>query len=95
MDAFIYKGDLYCTQCAGGLIPSISIVKISSDDSEDAPQGPYSDGGGEADYPQHCGSCGEFLENPLTEDGIEYVKQAIEDGTGNAAILAQWKEFYL
>jgi len=28
--------------------------------------GPYPDGGGEADAPQHCGGCGVFLENPLT-----------------------------
>ena len=37
----------------------------------------YSDGGGEADYPQHCCICDEPLENPLTDDGVEYVLDAI------------------
>ena len=39
-------------------------------DSDDLPKGPYSNGGGEADTPQHCDGCGAFLENPLTGDGV-------------------------
>ena len=37
----------------------------------------YSDGGGEADCPQHCCICDEPRENPLTDDGVEYVLEAI------------------
>jgi hypothetical protein len=35
-------------------------------DSDDLPKGPYADGGGKADTPQHCDGCRQFLENPLT-----------------------------
>jgi hypothetical protein len=44
-------------------------------DSGEYPCGPYSDGGGESDHPTHCGSCQEFLENPLTSDGMVYVRE--------------------
>lgn len=46
-----------------------------------APKGAecYSDGGGEADCPQHCANCGVPLENPLTSDGVQYVLEAAEE----------------
>ena len=47
----------------------------SSYDSGEFPKGPYDNGGGESDCPQHCGACHEFLENPLTSDGLEYARQ--------------------
>jgi hypothetical protein len=34
-------------------------------DSDKFPKGPLADGGGESDCPQHCDTCGVFLENPL------------------------------
>ena len=43
-------------------------------DSDDYPKGPYADGGGEADSPQFCAHCNAFLRNPLTADGLEYVR---------------------
>ncbi len=54
-------------------------------DSDEHPKGPYSDGGGESDSPQHCASCGTFLENPLTDEGVEYVRES-----GNR----EWADFY-
>ena len=54
-------------------------------DSGEYPCGPYADGGGESDTPSHCGACGEFLENPLTSDGYEYVREAAR---------AEWDAFY-
>jgi hypothetical protein len=67
-------------------------------DSDELPKGPYSDGGGVADTPQHCDACGCFLENPLTTDGCRYVKEALiahaRDGSGDAEILKQWAEVY-
>lgn len=54
-------------------------------DSDDFPKGPYPEGGGEADTPQHCDSCHEFLENPLTSDGMAYVR---ENQRG------EWDSFY-
>lgn len=75
-------------------------------DSDEFPKGPLLDGGGESDSPQHCGAeedcinaiefpdgrkIGAWLENDLTEDGVEYVKEAIQEG-GEVAEL--WAEFY-
>jgi len=59
------------------------------DDSDTYPQGPYADGGGESDTPAHCDVCGVFLENPLTPDGVEYVRELIR-AEGNPT----WAEFY-
>lgn len=74
-------------------------------DSDEYPKGPYDDSQ-EADSPQHCGShedcleatilpsgrkVGYFLQNDLTDDGIEYVVEAIDDG-GEVAEL--WGEYY-
>ena len=64
-------------------------------------RGPYADGGGEADTPQHCDGCGHFLENPLAGDGLIYVEDAIRDnlrtkklsGATNNAVV-DWAEFY-
>ena len=75
-------------------------------DSDEYPKGPYPDGGGEADSPWHCGSgpdcinaiefsdgckVGRWLENPLTADGVEYVREAVQEG-GEVAEL--WAEYY-
>ena len=48
-------------------------------DSDDLPKGPYAEGGGEADAPQHCDGCGQFLGNPLTLDGLICVENVIRD----------------
>ena len=91
-DAYVYRAALYCASCIEGT------VGVPSDDSDMWPQGPYADGGGEADYPQHCDECGVFLENPLTDDGREYVELAIagfdHDASGNADVINEWREFY-
>lgn len=64
-------------------------------DSDDFPKGPYGDGGGEADTPQHCDHCGVFLENPLTADGIAYVTDVLKERyAGEGTALALWREFY-
>ncbi|REJ65663.1 MAG: hypothetical protein DWQ31_17130 [Planctomycetota bacterium] len=75
-------------------------------DSGEFPKRPYPDGGGESDLPQHCGAgadcmnaiefpdgcrVGAWLENELTADGVEYVREAIREG-GEVAEL--WAEFY-
>ncbi len=79
------------------------------DDSEQWPQGPYPDGGGEADCPQHCDCCGAFLENPLTDDGDSYVREKAEPfnapdsswdeiatraESAGQPVLAEWIRFY-
>jgi hypothetical protein len=48
-------------------------------DGDDLPKGPCAEGGGEADAPQHCDGCGQFLGNPLTVDGLICVENMIRD----------------
>ncbi len=93
MDAYIYKAALYCAGCT----ENSYIVTLDADaigDSDKMPQGPYPNGGGEADTPQHCDNCGLFLENPLTEDGIAYVKAELDADGGDPLVLQAWHEFY-
>jgi hypothetical protein len=84
MDAYIYKGALYCRSCATDIARSIMVRRgseegVNFDDSDTIPQGPYPDGGGKADSPQYCDKCGEFLRNPLTSEGVRYVRQAVQE----------------
>ena len=65
-----------------------------SEDSDTFPQGPFCDGGGEADCPQHCDECGVFLENPLTPDGVRYVAETIENTDPQNDVVRLWAEFY-
>lgn len=98
--AYVYQAALLCDDC--GLAKQkalLGTVHPSKDyDSDRFPQGPYADGGGEADSPQHCDHCGEFLENSLTGDGEEYVRDLIAQhhatGRGSESVLRQWSEFY-
>lgn len=89
MDAFIYQADIYCDGCARRIMAGME----QSEDSEAYPQGPYCDGGGEADSPQHCGECRTFLENPLTRDGYAYVIETAHDRGAND-VISEWLEFY-
>ena len=88
MDAYVYKAALICAECA---IPKRFARgrDVDTTDSDSYPQGPYSDGGGESDCPQHCDVCGVFLENSLTPAGMEYVANARE-----SAVSEIWREFY-
>ncbi len=102
MDVYIYCADIYCAECGeairkdvakdGGL-PADELDEYTYD-SNDYPKGPYADGGGESDCPQHCGNCHTFLENPLTADGYEYVQEALANGTGDSEVLAMWLDYY-
>ena len=90
MNAYVYQAALYCEECATEIRSHLHKFNkyrnprnpgdLSTYDSGGYPKGPYSDGGGEADCPQYCDGCGEFLENPLTSDGMAYVE---ERGTYN------------
>lgn len=109
MDAYIYQADIYCEDCGRAIIRRLHGGKPARDnggrfapidyegtsgDSNDYPAGPYTEGGGESDVPQHCGSHGGcenaielnsghkvgcFLENPLTSDGTRYVEACIRE----------------
>jgi hypothetical protein len=76
MNVYVYQAALICDRCAeAGEFRArlIAAGKTAEMDSDHWPHGPYSNGGGEADTPQHCDHCGEFLRNPLTPDGVLYV----------------------
>jgi len=100
MDVYIYQASLYCKKCGEQLceeLPKPEGMDLNNEhtwDSDDYPKGPYPNGGGEADCPQHCDGCGTFLENPLTPDGEEYVQDAIMKQDGNPQVLQKWKDFY-
>jgi hypothetical protein len=74
------------------------IAPQSGGDSDTFPQGPYANGGGEADSPQHCDHCAKFLENPLTSDGLAYVREATQDwqesSVGVPEVIGAWQRFY-
>lgn len=104
MDVYVFQAALICTDCSHGVQGAlvkpdhVDMHDESSYDSDDWPKGPYSDGGGEADSPQHCDMCGVFLDNPLTPDGETYVRdvfrQFVETGRGSLDVLAEWKAAY-
>lgn len=83
MRHYLYGGKLYCNECAKGL-GLFGEVEGPYDDSPD-------------DYPLHCAGCGTFLENTLTEYGLQYVAECIEEGEDcdePAAWVAEWRAFY-
>ncbi len=104
MNAYVYQAALWCEEC----IRSIKLDLLQahmmpnnpgdekSYDSDDYPKGPYPEGGGEADVPNHCDGCGVFLDNPLTTDGVEYVVGELMDylayKTGDLETLDTWAE---
>lgn len=117
MKAFIYRAALLCEPCGEAtrryltkeLRAPADPNDESSYDSDWFPKGPYPNGGGEADTPQHCDHCSTFLENPLTPDGDAYVReQAAEfDGPdrswdeiataaekGGKPVLGLWIRYY-
>ena len=54
-DAYMYNADLICEDCGNKIVEQLEKKGIeNTGDSNDFPQGPYSDGGGESDVPQHC-----------------------------------------
>jgi len=117
MDVYIYQADIYCEDCGKAICEDLKKSgEVPEDldcyDSSEYPKGPYSDGGGEADSPQHCGCCEEcinaieiggikigcWLENDLTEEGIRYVKdlveEAIEQGQYEGSVVEFWFNEY-
>jgi hypothetical protein len=93
--------DLSPAEALAQIVSANGFTTESDYDSDDLPKGPYADGGGEADTPQHCDGCRQFLENPLTGDGLIYVEDAIRaaltskrlTGATNDAVV-EWANFY-
>ena len=95
MDAYIYKAALYCEECAEAIKQRfVDLGAPGSLDSDDYPQGPYSDGGGEADSPQHCDVCNVHLQNPLTTAGEAYVRKNYDKHSAHGRVEKAWREYY-
>lgn len=104
MNVYVFHAALFCQHCGAdhreglAIPPGADLDDESTFDSDAYPKGPYGDGGGEADCPQHCDDCDVFLDNPLTEDGSNYVKAAFKEykatGRGAVGVLRVWAEAY-
>jgi hypothetical protein len=98
MDAYVYRAALLCDECGKATRKALADRAPvdqddeSSYDSDDYPKGPYANGGGEADTPQHCDMCNVFLENPLTDYGRRYVLNSYNDCPSQTTAL--WVSFY-
>jgi len=94
MIAYDYNSKIYCDDCANAIIVDLEAQEVEdTGDSLTYPQGPNEDGGGAADAPNLCGTCGEFLENPLTELGREYVRGKLRENPSND-IYQHWGDYY-
>jgi len=104
---YAYQADLYCDDCGETIRADRAPVVAFSDrgDSDSYPQWASDDS--ESDCPQYCAGCGLFLENPLTDAGIGYVIEAVQEfissrnpdnayaaSRGDASVIKQWVEHY-
>lgn len=107
MYVYVYNADIYCEKCGrqhviacGEADAKLGRLSADASDSNSYPQGPYPDGGGEADCPQHCADCNVFLENPLTPEGQTYVAECVtiaicaKKTTAESVALSMWLPFY-
>ena len=92
-DVYVYQAAFLCSDCATAVIEELEKEgQVDTGDSDDWPQGPHGDGGGEADSPNHCDAgpkcknalvvpngtkIGCPLGNPLTRDGEKYVAECV------------------
>lgn len=95
---YIYKADVLCADCGDNIKTALDKQGLTPEgakldppdetlwDSDEYPKGPYIDG--EADSPQYCADCGEFLENDLTTEGEAYVFQWILETLADPADVA-------
>lgn len=96
MRAFVYQAALLCDTCAAVAMAELAgTPEEGNEDSGHYPQGPYENGGGEADCPQHCDHCNVFLKNPLTGDGVAYVVERLSNNAqGESGVMEEWRDFY-
>ena len=101
MKIYMFESDWYCRPCGENIVttlPEPTEWEREHPDSDSHPVA-HDSSEGASDSPDHCGNpeCELFLERPLTEDGIEYVKEAVEElklGSGRNEIVQKWVEFY-
>jgi hypothetical protein len=90
MSVYMFRAAFYCEDC-GRDLPQEPVEGGPYDSDEYAIE-TYDLG--EADSPQHCDRCWRLLDFSLTSDGIEYVREALQDGSGDPQVLAEWREAF-
>jgi hypothetical protein len=113
MNAYIFQADIFCADCGRAIRKQIKADGFAPEnprdentyDSDEYPKGPFSEGGGAADCPNHCGAgadclnaitladghkIGAWLENDLTSEGAAYVREAVAEGGDVAELWALW-----
>ena len=108
---YVYQADVYCDSCGESIVKELTgqgkapedSLDHSSFDSDYFPKS-YDHRREDSDSPQHCAECGDFLRNPLTQDGYQYVQSALGDlpaltslhklRTAGHSFLAEWASWY-
>ena len=96
MDAYVFRGALYCEACGRGIVEELAACgREDTGDSDDFPQGPYPDGGGEAgaDQPPETADLAAFgviglvkiLEGARRAAAIELWQPILPLGSGEGA----------
>lgn len=92
MNVYIFQAEIYCEACGQAIRDMLTNkgeapadpINEASYDSDYFPKGPFPDGGGESDCPEHCAKCEIFLGNELTSQGVDYViaylMDAVDEG---------------
>jgi len=102
-EAYVYQAALVCKECGDEIKRRLAAEgKAPADpedehsfDSDEYPKGPYAEGGGESDVPEHCDACGKFLENPLTQHGYDYLRELVADARpDNQGAIDELVAFY-
>ena len=98
---YMHEADLFCDDCGRKRVAGAEARgDEDTGDSDDFPQD-VSHLDDTSDSPQHCGDCGVFMENALTDEGLEYVVESIiedmaKSGAEAACVsLREWAPFYL
>jgi hypothetical protein len=94
--SYAYQAAMWCDDCAAAVMQELDGRGVAdTGDTNDYPQGADEC---ESDSPDHCDGCGVFLENPLTSDGWEYVRETITAdvaaGRYDSVACREWAPFY-
>lgn len=95
---YMFDADTYCEECTERMHPGSTDWRAEGfeptdyTDSEGNELHPIFLSNSESDHPEHCGSCGVFLENDLTSDGYAYVVEAHAERPSD--VTREWAAFY-
>ena len=106
----IYCADVFCEDCTDKIESDCredgTVKRMIADGADPSDEYSYDsdeypkrcDVSEESDSPSHCGGCGIFLENNLTTDGDDYVKETVNDdfaaGNDDSIAITVWMPFY-